>query len=95
VLSEDNTPKEMSRKLDDYFDAEVRLVWFVDPRKRTVQVFSGKRSSKTLREHETLTGGRVLPGFSLPLAKLFADVEMAPKLERKNRRSTKRENGRR
>lgn len=86
VLSEDNTPKEMSRKLDDYFDAGVRLVWFVDPRKRTVEVFSGKTSSKTLREHETLTGGRVLPGFSLPLAELFADVEIAPKPARKKRR---------
>jgi Uma2 family endonuclease len=87
VLSEDNTPKEMSRKLDDYFDAGVRLVWFVDPRKRSVKVFTGKKSSKELRESETLTGGRVLPGFSVPLAELFADVEIAPQPARKKRRS--------
>jgi Uma2 family endonuclease len=87
VLSEDNTPKEMSRKLDDYFDAGVRLVWFVDPRKRSVKVFTGKKSSKELRESETLTGGRVLPGFSVPLTELFADVEIAPQPARKKRRS--------
>jgi Uma2 family endonuclease len=87
VLSEDNTPKEMSRKLDDYFDAGVRLVWFVDPRKRSVKVFTGKKSSKELRESETLTGGRVLPGFSVPLAELFADVEIATQPARKKRRS--------
>lgn len=87
VLSDDNTPKEMSRKLDDYFDAGVRLVWFVDPRRRSVKVFTGKKSSKELREHETLTGGRVLPGFSVPLAELFADVEIARRPARKKRRS--------
>jgi Uma2 family endonuclease len=87
VLSEDNTAQEMSRKLDDYFDAGVRLVWFVDPRKRTVEVFSGKKSSKLLQEHETLTGGKVLPGFSLPLKEFFADVEAAPAPARKKRSS--------
>ena len=86
VLSDDNTPKEMSRKLDDYFDAGVRLVWFVDPRRRRVKVFTGKKSSKKLGESETLTGGRVLPGLSVPLAELFADVEIAPQPARKKRR---------
>lgn len=85
VLSEGNTHQEMSRKLGDYFDAGVRLVWFVDPRRRVVEVYSGKKSSKLLREHETLTGGRVLPGFSLPLKELFAELETAPASARKKR----------
>jgi Uma2 family endonuclease len=87
VLSEGNTPKEMSRKLDDYFGAGVRLVWFVDPRKRTVEVFTGRKSSKLLGEQETLTGGKVLPGFSLPLKDLFADVERPTRPTRKKRSS--------
>ena len=86
VLSEGNTPKEMSRKLDDYFDAGVRLAWFVDPRSRTVAVFTGKKSSRVLREHETLTGGKVLPGFSVSLKELFADVEEAPLPARRKKR---------
>ena len=74
VLSEGNTPKEMSRKLDDYFGAGVRLVWFVNPRQRTVDVFTQKDACVTLVEQQTLTAGDVLPGFKLPLKKLFADV---------------------
>ena len=35
VLSESNTEGEMRRKLQDYFTAGVRLVWYVDPRTRT------------------------------------------------------------
>jgi Uma2 family endonuclease len=85
VLSSANTPKEMSRKLDDYFNAGVRLVWFVNPRKRTVEVFTGKKSSKTLVEHETLTGGKVLAGFSVPLKELFADVSSSSGASRKRR----------
>lgn len=73
VLSEGNTAQEMSRKLDDYFDAGVRLVWFVNLRTRTVDVFTDKGLCVTLGEQQTLTGGEVLPGFKLPLKKLFAD----------------------
>jgi Uma2 family endonuclease len=87
VLSEGNTPQEMSRKLDDYFGAGVRLVWFVDLRTRTVEVFTGRKSSKRLGEQETLTGGKVLPGFSLPLKELFAEVERSPRPARKKRSS--------
>ena len=35
VLSKSNTKAEMNRKLGEYFAAGVRLVWIVDPRKRT------------------------------------------------------------
>jgi Uma2 family endonuclease len=84
VLSEGNTPKEMSRKLDDYFEAGVRLVWFVDPRKRAVEVFTGRKSSKLLCERETLDGGKVLPGFAVPLEELFSD-EGRPLPARKRR----------
>lgn len=86
VLSEGNTPKEMSRKLDDYFDSGVRLVWFVDARKRTVEVFVARQESTVLREHQTLTGGRVLPGFSLPLSELFAELKMPAAVRKKKSR---------
>src|ERR1043165_345196 len=40
VLSENNTPEEMDRKLREYFLAGVRLVWMIDPRKRTAEVYT-------------------------------------------------------
>lgn len=71
VLSESNTRQEMGAKLDDYFSAGVRLVWHVDPRKRTVEVFTARDTRKVLHERELLDGGEVLPGFAVPLANLF------------------------
>jgi Uma2 family endonuclease len=73
ILSEGNTPKEMSQKLADYFDSGVRLVWYFDPKKRTVQVFTNLESSQLLQEGDTLTGGDVLPGFTLSLKEFYRD----------------------
>jgi Uma2 family endonuclease len=75
VLSKKNTPKEMARKLDEYFRAGVRLVWYVDPKKRTVRVYTARDRSILLREDQTLDGGDVLPGFRLSIRDWFAEAE--------------------
>ncbi len=72
VLSEGNTPGEMARKLKDYFITGVRLVWFVDPEARTVEVFTAPDRSITLTEADKLDGGDVLPGLSLPVKQVFS-----------------------
>jgi Uma2 family endonuclease len=75
VLSPSNTAEEMTRKLQDYFAAKVRLVWYVDPVKRTVQVFTAVDQALLVREDQDLKGDPVLPGFALPLRELFAQLE--------------------
>jgi Uma2 family endonuclease len=74
VLSKDNTKAEMQRKLKEYFLAGTRLVWYVDPKKQTVRVFTAPDQSTLVGYEETLDGGSVLPGFSLPLRQLFARI---------------------
>ena len=71
VLSEGNTPREMARKVSEYFASGCRLVWLVDPRTRTVAVYTSLAKPIVLTEKQTLTGCDVLPGFRLPLRKLF------------------------
>jgi Uma2 family endonuclease len=75
VLSKSNTKAEMNRKLEEYFAAGVRLVWMVDPRKRTVRVYTAVDQSVLIKEGQSLDGGAVLPGFALPLDELFANDE--------------------
>ncbi len=77
VLSVSNTPKEMQRKLTAYFKHGVRLVWYVDPRERTIEVFESPKSRTVLKEHQTLSGGDVVPGFKLKLRDLFAELDEA------------------
>ena len=89
VLSKTNTPEEMERKLKEYFLAGVRLVWMIDPRKRIAMVYTAPDApAATLHETGALDGGNVLPGFTLPLAELFAHLPTtsAPKKTRSSRK---------
>jgi len=61
----------MERKLDLYFEAGTRLVWYVDPRKKEVTVYQSPSTPRTLREDEMLDGGELLPGLSLSIKDLF------------------------
>jgi len=80
VISKGNTPEEMERKLADYFSAAVRQVWYVyhTPR-REVRVYAAAEECSVVSERETLDGGPVLPGFILPLERLFAEPGQAAK----------------
>lgn len=75
VISKHNSEGEMRRKLQDYFTAGVRLVWYVDPRTRTAAVYTSPEQCTMIDENGVLTGGDVLPGFELSLRELFAEVE--------------------
>jgi len=75
VLSPDNTRREMDEKVAHYFAAGSRLVWIVNPKRRTIAVYTSPTEVKTLREGETLDGDAVLPGFRYELAKLFAPLD--------------------
>jgi Uma2 family endonuclease len=75
VLSESNTPGEMARKRREYFSAGAHQVWQIDPGARTMEVFTSPTQSLVLDETQTVDGGSVLPGFSLSLAQLFAELD--------------------
>lgn len=75
VLSKSNSGAEMERKCREYFAAGVQLVWLIDPESRTADVFTVPDQSTTLDASQSLDGGTVLPGFSLPLAELFAELD--------------------
>jgi Uma2 family endonuclease len=71
IISKSNTKAEMDRKLREYFEAGVKLVWYVYPESRTVHVFTSLRKSVVLTEADTLDGGKVLPDFTLPIRTWF------------------------
>jgi Uma2 family endonuclease len=74
VLSEGNTPREMEQKLQEYFTAGVRLVWYVVPARQEVHVYTAPDQYEILTTDHHLHGGETLPGFTLPVRRLFADT---------------------
>lgn len=73
-----NTAGEIECKRRDYFRAGVRLLWVVDPARRSVRVCTPTGDEVTLTEADSLDGGDVLPGLVIPIAPLFATVPDAP-----------------
>ena len=71
VVSRGNTDEEMGRKLREYFEAGVRLVWYVYPDRRMVRVYTAADTSRELSAPAILEGEHVLPGLEIPIAKLF------------------------
>lgn len=52
-----------ARKIDRYLLLGTRLVWIVEPRRRTVTVYETNKPPVVFREYGELDGGDVLPGF--------------------------------
>lgn len=74
VVSPGNSAAELRRRTRDYVDAGVAQVWIVWPDDRTVSAYAGSMTPTELTSEDTLEGGDVLPGFSVPVADLF-DIE--------------------
>jgi Uma2 family endonuclease len=71
VLGRGNTEQEMERKLEEYFSAGARLVWYVYPETRTAKVYSSPQEFRILHEDDALDGGDVLPGFRVTIREWF------------------------
>jgi Uma2 family endonuclease len=75
VLSESNTREEMDDKLEKYFQAGVRLVWYIDPESRSARVYTAPTAVTEIDRSGFLHGGDVLPGFQLSLPGLFEEAD--------------------
>jgi Uma2 family endonuclease len=82
VLSPTNTAAEIDRKLSELFSAGCKLAWVIDPETKTAKVYTSAKRFKELTASGTLDGGKVLPGFKLPLADLFAATKRRKKKPR-------------
>ncbi len=71
VVSPSDSSEEVHEKALRWLEAGVRLLWVVHPRRQTVTVYTPDRRATVLGLEDTLDGGDVVPGFSLPIQQLF------------------------
>jgi Uma2 family endonuclease len=75
ILSPSNTRKEMSLKRRDFFDSGARIVWEVNPARRTARIYTAAEELIEVSPREFLTAEPVLPGYRLALKQLYADFD--------------------
>ena len=71
VLTRDDTVNDLTAKLREYFAADVKLVWVVDPRAHRVYVYRSVVEVRELTVTDALSGDDILPGFAAPVIALF------------------------
>jgi Uma2 family endonuclease len=73
VVSPSNTFEEVIEKMQEYFQAGVRLVWVVIPGRQVVYSYTTPTAVRIVTRENELTAEPVLPDFRLPLTKLFEE----------------------
>jgi Uma2 family endonuclease len=71
VRSPTDRRSDIEDKLRRYRMAGVPLIWWVDPDRRSVAVYRGGVLVAELREGDELDGEDILPGFTLPVSRIF------------------------
>jgi Uma2 family endonuclease len=71
VVSPSDPLRDVNEKAAFWIQSGTQGVWIVDPRSKTVTVYSAAGATKTFAPDGTLDGGDALPGFSCAVAEIF------------------------
>jgi Uma2 family endonuclease len=71
ILSPNDRANQVMRKITDYLQGGVALVWVVDPEAETVTIYQPDKTPRTRLRDQEITGEDVLPGFSCKVADFF------------------------
>ena len=71
VLSPSDSPKEVGRKIGEFLECGVPLVWLVNPAHRTVTAYRSLSETQKYSLEDTIAAEPILPGFSCPVSKFF------------------------
>ena len=71
VVSPNDRFAEVEEKVADWLAADTRMVLIANPRGKTVTVRHSEREALILSQEETIEGGQVVSGWTLPVADVF------------------------
>jgi len=74
VTSPNDQYGEVREKVEEYLAAGVRLVWVVDPRTRSIEVFRADGSVSLFHVSDEITGDEVIPGYRCAVSEFFSSV---------------------
>lgn len=71
VLSPGDTAREVEKKVNQWLAAGARLVWTINPGRRSATIHRALGDAFTLSEKDELDGEDVVPGFRCRLSEIF------------------------
>jgi Uma2 family endonuclease len=71
VLSPGDTTRGVEKKVSQWLAAGARLVWIINPGKKSATIHRASREAATLSENHELDGEDVVPGFRCRVSEIF------------------------
>ena len=72
LLSDSESFEDVTDKIQDYFDADAQLVWYIAPRQRRIYVYTSATDSIVYKDNMTISAAPLLPDFQFVIGELFA-----------------------
>lgn len=66
-----DTLSGLQKKLEEYIDNGASLGWLIDRKERSVHIYRPNHAPQVLENSEQVKGDPELPGFCLPMAKIW------------------------
>jgi Uma2 family endonuclease len=73
LISPNDAYTEVESKVEDWLRAGCRMVVLVNPRSRSLKVYRGRNDMSQLGLSDVFDGGNVVPGFQLPVKRIFGE----------------------
>ncbi len=73
ILSPTDSWIQTQAKMQEYMDNGCRLGWLLDPKTKRVIIYREGQAPEWVEDPETLSGEEVLPGFTLPIRKIWSN----------------------
>ena len=73
IVSPTDFYQDVLEKIDDYFKADVKQVWLINPEQETLTIYFSFDEAKVLLKTDILTCEEILPNFRLKLSDIFID----------------------
>lgn len=73
ILSPNEKLEEIADKVQDYFDANVQLVWYIFPKQEQIYAYTSPTDLTILKGTDVCSAAPVLPDFSFKVRDIFAD----------------------
>lgn len=71
VISPNDRYTEVDEKVHDWLEAGTRMVIVINPRRREVRIHTPLTDAIVLTPGDTLDGGDVVPGWTIPISAIF------------------------
>ena len=72
ILSNSESYAEVEIKINDYFEAGVQLVWYINPQSQKIYVYTSPTTVQILTNKESIIANPVLPDFQFVIDKMFS-----------------------